>query len=102
MSNQTWSAKSVKMQADKQMERNQQIYARMNELHKQTSTLTDMKDLTKINIECIQNVANLISENTETAKQIAQMTAENQNSSKRYFWASFVVSIVALIIAFCK
>ena len=64
-------------------------------MHKQTSTLSDVKDLTRINIECIQNIVSLTSENTETIKQIAKMTEENQKSSTKQFRASIIVSILA-------
>ena len=69
-------------------------------MHKQTSTLTDVKELTRINIECIQNIVTLTSENTETVKQISKMTEENQKSSTKQFIASIIVSTAALIIAF--
>ena len=47
-------------------------------LYKQTYTLTDVNELMQINIECIQNVVSLTSENTETVKQSAKITEENQ------------------------
>ena len=99
MPSEPWNAQSAKILADKQSEKERQIQTQLNELHKQTSTLTDVKELTRINIECIQNIVSLTSENTETVKQIAKMTEENQKSSKRQFWASIIVSTVALIIA---
>ena len=99
MFNHPWSAKSAMELANKQAEKERQIQTQLNELHKQTSTLTDVKELTRINIECIQNIVNLTSENTETVKQIAKMTEENQKSSTKQFWASIIVSILALLIA---
>ena len=87
----------ISQKASKKKEK--QIQAQMNELHQQTSTLSDVKELTKINIDCIKNIVNLTSENTETVKQIALMTAENQKSSTRQFWASIIVSITALVIS---
>ena len=99
MFNEPWSAQSAKILADKQAEKERQIQSQLNELHKQTSTLTDVKELTRINIECIQNIASLTSENTETVKQIALMTAENQKSSTKQFWASIIISLIALVIS---
>lgn len=99
MSNRPWNAKSAMELANKQAEKERQIQTQLNELHKQTSTLTDVKELTRINIECIQNIVGLTSENTETVKQIAKMTEENQKSSTKQFWASIIVSILALLIA---
>lgn len=99
---QPWNAQSVMELANKQAEKERQIQTQLNELHKQTSTLTDVKELTRINIECIQSIVSLTSENTETVKQIAKMTEENQKSSTKQFWASIIVSGVALIIALCS
>ena len=99
MFNEPWSAQSAKILADKQAEKERLIQTQLNELHKQTSTLTDVKELTRINIECIQNIASLTSENTETVKQIALMTAENQKSSTKQFWASIIISLIALVIS---
>ena len=99
MFNQPWSAQSAMEFANKQAEKERQIQTQLNELHKQTSTLTDVKELTRINIECIQNIVGLTSENTETVKQIAKMTEENQKSSTKQFRASIIVSILALLIA---
>ena len=99
MFNHPWNAQSAMELAKKQAEKEKQIQTQLNELHKQTSTLTDVKELTRINIECIQNVVNLTSENTEIVKQIAKMTKENQKSSTKQFLASIIVSGVALIIA---
>ena len=99
MFNQPWSAQSAMELANKQAEKERQIQTQLNELHKQTSTLTDVKELTRINIECIQNIVGLTSENTETVKQIAKMTEENQKSSTKQFWASIIVSILALLLA---
>ena len=99
---QPWNAQSAMELANKQAEKERQIQTQLNELHKQTSTLTDVKELTRINIECIQCIVSLTSENTETVKQIAKMTEENQKSSTKQFWASIIVSGVALIIALCS
>ena len=100
MLNQPWSAQSAMELANKQAEKERQIRAQLNELHKQTSTLTDVKELTTINIKCIQDIVSLTSENTETIKQIAKMTEENQKSSTKQFWASIIISGIALLIAF--
>lgn len=100
MINQPWSAQSTKIFTDRQAEKEKQIQTQLNELRKQTSTLSDVKELTRVNIECIQNIVNLTSENTETVKQIAKMTEENQKSSKKQFIASIVVSAAALFVAF--
>lgn len=102
MYNQPWNAQSAMELVKKQAEKERQTQTQLNELHKQTTTLTDVKELTRINIECIQNVVNLTSENTEIVKQIAKMTEENQKSSTKQFWASIIVSSVALIIALCS
>ncbi len=99
---QPWNAQSAMELANKQAEKERQIQTQLNELHKQTSTLTDVKELTRINIECIQSIVSLTSENTETVKQIAKMTEGNQKSSTKQFWASIIVSGVALIIALCS
>ena len=99
MFNRAWSAESVKRIAEEQAKKEKQIQAQMNELHQQTSTLSDVKELTKINIDCIKNVVNLTSENTETVKQIALMTSENQKSSTKQFWASIIISFIALVIS---
>lgn len=99
MFNQPWSAQSAMELANKQAEKERQIQTQLNELHKQTSTLTDVKELTRINIEYFQNIVNLTSENTETVKQIAKMTEENQKSSTKQFWASIIVAISALVIS---
>ena len=100
MINQPWSAQSTKIFTDRQAEKEKQIQTQLNELRKQTSTLSDVKELTRVNIECIQNIVNLTSENTETVKQIAKMTEENQKSSKRQFIASIIISATALLVAF--
>lgn len=55
------------------------------ELEKHTEILNDAKNITK--------------ENAEYVKRIAQLTLENQKISTRQFWASIIVSSVALIIA---
>lgn len=102
MFNHPWNAQSAMELAKKQAEKERQIQTQLNELHKQTTTLTDVKEHTRINIECIQNIVSLTSENTETVKQIAKMTEENQKSSTKQFWASIIVSGVALIIALCS
>ena len=102
MFNQAWNAESARILADRQAEKERQIQTQLNELHKQTSTLTDVKELTRINIECIQNIVSLTSENTETVKQIAKMTEENQKSSAKQFIASIIVSLVAILIAFAS
>lgn len=102
MFNEPWNAQSAMELAKKQAEKERQIQTQLNELHKQTSTLTDVKELTRINIESIQSIVSLTSENTETVKQIAKMTEENQKSSTKQFWASIIVSGVALIIALCS
>ena len=99
MFNRAWSAESVKRIAEEQAKKEKQIQVQMNELHQQTATLSDVRELTKINIDCIKNVVNLTSENTETVKQIALMTAENQKSSTRQFWASIIISLIALVIS---
>lgn len=102
MYNHPCSARSVMEMINKQAEKERQIQTQLNELHKQTTTLTDVKEHTRINIECIQSIVSLTSENTETVKQIAKMTEENQKSSTKQFWASIIVSGVALIIALCS
>lgn len=102
MYNHPCSARSAMEMMNKQAEKERQIQTQLNELHKQTSTLTDVKELTRINIKCIQNIVSLTFENTETVKQIAKMTEENQKSSTKQFWASIIVSGVALIIALCS
>ena len=79
-----------------------QIKKQLNELHKQTLTLTDVKDLAIINIECIQNIVSLTYDNAETVKQIAKMTEENQKSSAKQFLASIIVSASALFVAFAS
>ncbi len=99
MHNQPWNARSAMEMMKKQAEKEEQIKIQLNELHKQTSTLTDVKELTRINIECIQNILSITSKNTEHVKQIAKMTEENQKSSTKQFWASIIVSISALLIA---
>lgn len=99
MYNKPWNAQSAMELAKKQAEKERQTQTQLNELHKQTTTLTDVKELTRINIECIQNVVSLTSENTETVKQIAKMTEENQKSSTKQFLASIIVSISAVLIA---
>ena len=100
MFEQAWSAQSAKILADKQAEKERQIQTQLNELQNQTSTLTDVKELTRVNIECIQSIINLNAENTNTVKEIAKMTEENQKSSTKQFIASIIVSTVALLIAF--
>lgn len=102
MYNQPWNAQSAMELVKKQAEKEKQTQTQLNELHKQTLTLTDVKELTRINIECIQNVVSLTSENTETVKQIVKMTEENQKSSTKQFLASIIVSGIALLIAFCS
>lgn len=102
MFNQAWNAQSAKILADRQAEKERQTQTQLNELHKQTSTLTDVKELTRINIECIQNIVNLTSKNTETVKQIAKMTEENQKSSAKQFLASIIISASALFVAFAS
>ena len=99
MFNQPWNATSVQKIAEEQAEKIKQSQTQLNELHQQTLTLSDVKKLTEVNIECAKNIVSLTSENTETVKQIALMTAENQKSSARQFWASIFVSITALLIS---
>ena len=97
--NQPWNAESVKFFTEEQAKKEKQIQTQMNELHKQTLTLSNLKDLTQINIECVKNIVSLTSENTKAVKQIAEMTQENQKSSSRQFKASMVISVTALIIS---
>ena len=99
MHNQPWSAESAKRMAEEQAKQEQQIRIHLNELHQQTSALTDVKELTKVNIECTKNILGLTSENTKSVKLITEMTAENQKASTRQFWASIIISASALIIA---
>ena len=100
MFNRAWSAESARRMTEEQAEKERQIKTQLNELHQQTSTLSDVKELTRVNIECIQSIVDLNAENTKTVKQIAQMTEENQKSSTKQFIASIIVSAAALIIAF--
>ena len=93
------SAQQVKIMIEKQREKEKQIQTQLTELHEQTASLSDLRALTLINIECIKNIVNLTSENTETVKQIALMTAENQKSSTKQFWASIIISLIALVIS---
>lgn len=99
MVNQPWNAESARRMAEEQTEKERQIKTQLNELHQQTSTLSDVKELIKINIDCIKTIVNLTLENTETVNQIALMTAENQRSSTRQFWASIIISLIALVIS---
>ncbi len=55
------------------------------ELERHTEILNDAKNITK--------------ENAEYVKKIAQLTLENQKISTKQFWASIIVSSVALMIA---
>ena len=99
MINQPWNAISAKKFAEEQAEKTKQTKTQLNELHQQTLALSDVKKLTEVNIECAKNIVSLTSENTETVKQIALMTAENQKSSTRQFWASIIISLIALVIS---
>ena len=99
MHNQTSSANHFNILRKYQEEKTKQIETHLSELHEQTASLSDLRALTLINIECIKNIVNLTSENTKTVKQIALMTAENQKSSTKQFWASIIVSASALIVA---
>lgn len=100
MFNQCWNAESVKRIANNHAEKANQIQTQLNELQKQTFVLASVQELTQINIKCIQDIVSLALENTDTIKQIAKMTEENQKSSVRQFWASIIVSVTALVIAF--
>ena len=99
MINHPWSATSAQKFAEEQAEKTKQTKTQLNELHQQTLALSDVKKLTEVNIECAKNIVSLTSENTETVKQIALMTAENQKSSTRQFWASIIISLIALVIS---
>lgn len=57
----------------------------MVELEKQTTILEEAKAIT--------------AQNAEYTKQISEYTIRNEKSSKLYFWASFGLSIFALIVA---
>lgn len=99
MINRPWNAISAQKFAEEQAEKTKQTKTQLNELHQQTLALSDVKNLTEVNIECAKNIVSLTSENTETVKQIALMTAENQKSSTRQFWASIIISLIALVIS---
>lgn len=45
---QPWNAQSAMELANKQAEKERQIQTQLNELHKQTSTLTDVKSLQEL------------------------------------------------------
>jgi len=100
MFNKPWSAQSAEKIWAEHQEKEAQPKKQTIELQKQTAALTDVKELTRVNIECIQSIVDLNAENTKTVKQIAQMTEENQKSSTKQFIASIIVSAAALIIAF--
>lgn len=100
MFNESWSAQSAEKIWAEHKEKEAQPKKQTIELQKQTAALTDVKELTRVNIECIQSIVDLNAENTKTVKQIAQMTEENQKSSTKQFIASIIVSAAALIIAF--
>ena len=99
MINQPWNATSAQKFAEEQAEKTKQTKTQLNELHQQTLALSDVKKLTEVNIECAKNIVSLTLENTETVKQIALMTAENQKSSTKQFWASIIISLIALVIS---
>ena len=67
---------------------NNQAFLQTEELQKQTSILDAAKQLTL--------------QNAEYTKQIAEYTQRNEEASKRYFWAAFIVSIIALVVAIIK
>ena len=66
-------------------ERANQAFTHTAELQKQTSILEDAKSITH--------------KNAEYVKQISEYTQRNEQSSKRYFYTSIIVSIVALAVA---
>ena len=99
MLNEPWNAESFRQYAEKQKEEENRKLKHLNELNKQTSTLVDIKALTKINIECVKDIIILASENTMLVNQIAKMTEENQKSSKRQFMASIIVATSSLVVA---
>ena len=86
MLNQPYSAQSAEEIWAEHQEQKAQPKIQTAELQKQTSVLEDMKELTKLNAKYV--------------KQIAELTIENQKSATKQFWASIIVSTVALIIAF--
>lgn len=102
MINQPWNATSAKEYFDKQKENAKQIKMQIDNLQKQTKTLTDIEKLTGASVECAKNIADLTTKNVEIADKVAQMVEENQKSSSKYFWASIIVSIVALIVSILK
>ena len=79
------SAKAVERYMAMEAEKEMQPKIQTAELQKQTSALADMKELTRLNAEYV--------------KQIAELTFENQKSATKQFWASIIISAVALIIA---
>ena len=99
MYNQPWSAKSMAEFHKKEQEIEMQPKIQIAELQKQSAILTDSKQITKENTEITKLLFEQNKQNAEYTKQILECTKQNQISSDRQFKASFIVSIVAIIIA---
>ena len=84
------------------IEKEVQPQKQTEELEKQTAILSILKKLTHINVKCVEDINRLTSKNAESVKQIVEMTLENQKSSNKHFWASIIVSTIAVIIALIK
>lgn len=99
MFNQAWNAQSAAKFQRKEQEKEMQPKIQIAELQKQSVILADSKQITKENAEITKLLLEQNKQNAEYARQILECTKQNQISSNQQFKASFVVSIVAIIIA---
>ncbi len=61
--------------------------------------LSETKETLSQTDERIKNIVESIEKTNKLTKNIAEYTTRNEKSSKRYFWASLIVSIIAVIVA---
>lgn len=99
MLNQPSSALSAAAYLIKEQEREMQPRIQITELQKQSAILADSKLITKENAEITKLLLEQNKQNAEYTRQILECTKQNQISSNRQFKASFIISIIAIIIA---
>lgn len=99
MNNQCFSIKALIEHNKKQQEKEMQPKIQITELQKQSAILVDSKQITKENAEIMRLLLEQNKQNAVYTRQILECTKQNQISSNHQFRASFIVSIVALIVA---
>lgn len=114
--NELSSARDVSYIQESILQEKKQALQQVQTMEEQTDILYDLEALNRQSAELLAKsvsqtkqisryaevIAELSKVNAEHVAQIAKMTQENQMSSTRQFWASIIVSIIAVIIALYK